>query len=54
MKVILNGATAGTNFGDFLFAQMFQNSVGDIVRKENGYAETLTYICIPWFVRGKG
>jgi polysaccharide pyruvyl transferase WcaK-like protein len=37
MKVILNGATAGTNFGDFLFAQMFQNSVSDVVGKENVY-----------------
>lgn len=24
MKILLNGATAGTNFGDFLFAYMFQ------------------------------
>ena len=37
MNVLLNGATGGTNFGDFLFAQMFQDYVGSIVGKENLY-----------------
>ena len=37
MKVILNGATAGTNFGDFLFAKMFQESVAEKVGFENVY-----------------
>ena len=35
MKVLLSGATAGTNFGDFLFAKMFQRHVADIVGEEN-------------------
>lgn len=35
MKVLLSGATAGTNFGDFLFAKMFQEFVGAIVGKDN-------------------
>lgn len=37
MKILLSGATAGTNFGDFLFAKMFQNYVGNIVGEENVY-----------------
>lgn len=37
MKVLLSGATAGTNFGDFLFAKMFQEYVGTIVGEENVY-----------------
>ena len=35
MKVLLSGATSGTNFGDFLFAKMFQEFVGAIVGKDN-------------------
>ena len=35
MKILLNGATGGTNFGDFIFAKMFQNKIGEIVGKEN-------------------
>ena len=35
MNVLLNGATHGTNFGDFLFAKAFQDYVGTIVGKEN-------------------
>lgn len=31
MKVLLNGATAGTNFGDFLFAKMFQDRLAKLV-----------------------
>ena len=37
MKILLNGATCGTNFGDFLFAKIFQDSIGEIVGKENVY-----------------
>ena len=37
MKILLSGATAGTNFGDFLFARMFQDYVGNIVGNENVY-----------------
>ncbi len=37
MNVLLNGATAGSNFGDFLFAKAFQDYVGGIVGKENVY-----------------
>ena len=37
MKIILNGATCGTNFGDYLFAQMFQDRVSERIGKENVY-----------------
>ena len=29
MKILLNGATGGTNFGDFLFSEAFQKEVSD-------------------------
>lgn len=35
MKILLNGATGGTNFGDFIFAKMFNEVVSSIVGKEN-------------------
>ena len=35
MKIILNGATSGTNFGDYLFAEMFQERIGKLVGSEN-------------------
>jgi polysaccharide pyruvyl transferase WcaK-like protein len=35
MKVLLNGATAGTNFGDYLFAEMYQNHIANSVGKNN-------------------
>lgn len=35
MKIILNGATAGTNFGDFLFAKMFGDCVGEKIGIDN-------------------
>ncbi len=34
-KVLLNGATRGTNFGDFLFAKMFQEHIAERVGSEN-------------------
>lgn len=37
MKILLNGATAGTNFGDFLFAEAFQQEVSKLVCKDNVY-----------------
>ena len=37
MKVLLNGATNGTNFGDFLFAEAFQNRVAEVVGIDNVY-----------------
>lgn len=37
MKILLNGATAGTNFGDFLFAKMFQQKVSELVGENNVY-----------------
>ena len=37
MKILLNGATAGTNYGDFLFAKMFQDRVAEPVGIENTY-----------------
>lgn len=37
MKVLLNGATGGTNFGDFLFAEAFQQEVSDLIGKDNVY-----------------
>lgn len=35
MKVLLNGATGGSNFGDFLFAKIFQDSVVKLVGHDN-------------------
>ena len=35
MKIMLNGATAGTNFGDYLFAEYFQQKIADKVGFEN-------------------
>lgn len=37
MKVMLNGATAGSNFGDFLFSMMFQTTVGNRIGENNVY-----------------
>lgn len=37
MKILLNGATVGTNFGDFLFAKIFQNEVAKQVGMDNTY-----------------
>lgn len=37
MKVLLCGATAGSNFGDYLLAQMFQDCVSEVVGIENVY-----------------
>lgn len=37
MKILLNGATGGSNFGDFLFAKMFQDYIGNVVGKDNVY-----------------
>ena len=37
MKVLLNGATGGTNFGDFLFAEIFQREAAKAVGIENVY-----------------
>ena len=35
MKVMLSGATAGTNFGDLLFAKMFQQHISEHIGEEN-------------------
>lgn len=35
MKILLNGATGGTNFGDFLFAKIFHETVSGMVGEEN-------------------
>lgn len=35
MKVLLNGATGGSHFGDFLFAKIFQDSVVKLVGHDN-------------------
>ena len=37
MKILLNGATGGTNFGDFLFAEAFQKEVGSLIGEDNVY-----------------
>lgn len=51
MKILLSGATAGTNFGDFLFAKMFQEYVGSIIGDENVYWNTVGYHCFSEFFR---
>lgn len=35
MKILLNGATSGTNFGDYLFAQIFQEQIAQKIGSEN-------------------
>lgn len=35
MKVLLNGATSGTNFGDYLFAEMYQQRISENIGQEN-------------------
>lgn len=37
MKVLLNGATSGSNFGDFLFAKMFQDQITNLIGQDNVY-----------------
>ncbi len=37
MKILLNGATGGTNFGDFLFAEAFQEEVSKLIGEDNVY-----------------
>ncbi len=37
MRVLLCGATAGSNFGDYLFAKIFQDCASEIVGKKNVY-----------------
>lgn len=37
MKILLNGATGGTNFGDFLFAEAFQQEAGKLIGEDNVY-----------------
>ncbi|MCM1141144.1 MAG: polysaccharide pyruvyl transferase family protein [Muribaculum sp.] len=35
MNVLINGATSGTNFGDFLFAKMFQDKLSSLIGADN-------------------
>ena len=49
MKVLLSGATSGTNFGDFLFAKMFQKHVVDIVGDGNVFWNDKGYHTISEF-----
>jgi len=49
MKVLLSGATSGTNFGDFLFAKMFQEYVCKIVGEENVFWNDKGYHSISEF-----
>lgn len=37
MKLLLNGATGGTNFGDYLFAEIFQKEAAKQIKIENIY-----------------
>lgn len=37
MNILLNGATGGTNFGDFLFAEAFQQEVSKLIGEDNVY-----------------
>lgn len=49
MKVILSGATAGTNFGDFLFAQIFQDFIAEMFETENVYWYRTKYAMSDFF-----
>ncbi len=35
MRILINGATAGTNFGDYLFAEMYQRCIAERIGFEN-------------------
>ena len=52
MNILLNGATAGSNFGDFLFAKAFQDYVGGIVGKENVYWYNSRYAMSDFYATG--
>lgn len=51
MKVLLNGATAGTNFGDFLFARMFQDRLSKVVGTENVFWYKSRYALSEFYTR---
>ena len=51
MKVLLNGATSGTNFGDFLFAKMFQKKLSQIVGEDNVYWYKSRYALSDFFAK---
>lgn len=51
MKVLLNGATSGTNFGDFLFAKIFQEKVSQMVGEDNVYWYKSRYALSDFFAQ---
>lgn len=50
MKILLNGATGGTNFGDFLFAKIFHEKVVSLVGEENVFWYDSRY-CLSTFFK---
>ena len=47
----MNGATSGTNFGDLLFAHMFQSRVFDIVGEENVFWYSTRFSMSEFFLK---
>jgi len=48
-KILISGATAGTNFGDFLFAKMFQEFIGSKIGLKNTYFYDSKYALSDFF-----
>jgi len=54
MKVLLNGATGGTNFGDFLFARIFHDEVSRLIGEENVFWYDSRYCLSEFYKRHLG
>lgn len=54
MKVLLNGATGGTNFGDFLFARIFHDEVSRLVGEKNVFWYESRYCLSEFYKRHLG
>lgn len=51
MKVLIAGATFGTNFGDFLFAKMFQDYIGAEIGVENVFWHKNRYTLSDFYLK---
>lgn len=51
MKVLISGASFGTNFGDFLFAKMFQDYIGQQVGENNVFWHKNKYTLSDFYLK---
>lgn len=51
MKVLISGASFGTNFGDFLFAKMFQDFIGQQVGENNVFWHKNKYTLSDFYLK---